>query len=284
MTKSKKGGLSKAADRFNVSRRVTERIIDELLEDLNTPRSLAVWMLYTYGEHDQLVELKVDPLDYCDPLQFRVDYLATELLSKADFLQLGRDPKQVAIDGHFSNEERCKVYNGYFRNLSCHPNYTGDNVWLYNAFTRKIRTVLGRCPEYEEVFDNCSWGPGATTVVKGVDTSHSNKFQHDAGITKDLLHTVSGEFMKCFPAWFIHIAVENDFTLFHGNAVTTVPATYRCVIKRSIRNGPKRRCLMIVRPSTSRVLLPFYQGRWCVRAYRETGLTSLMCLVADMDL
>lgn len=63
----------------------TAHLLYELLTGINTPRSLSVWLLYQAGEHGQLVDLKIDPMHYCDGrfpflqgiVRFRDDYCAT---------------------------------------------------------------------------------------------------------------------------------------------------------------------------------------------------------------
>ena len=91
-----------------VKRDFTPAIIYELLSALDSPRSLAVWMLYSSGEHDQLSQLVIDPKLYSDPSRFRDDYLATSLLSKSNFLRTSFDRRQVALEKFFKSEEQCK--------------------------------------------------------------------------------------------------------------------------------------------------------------------------------
>lgn len=222
MTKSGRNKRLSLANRFTVSSSVTDSSVFQILKGLNTPRSLAVWLLYNSGEHRQLVDLSINPNDYSSPEEFRKDYLATELLSKSTFLNLDIDREAVAVSGHFANESRCKTYNGYFRDLPNHPLYKGDCVYMYHTYTRKIGTILGDCPSFSRLFADCQWGPGATTLTTGSDTSSANKFQLDAGITRDLLDAVFPEFSSEFPGWLIHIATDIDFQLFVGNKVTTV--------------------------------------------------------------
>lgn len=91
-----------------------------LCEGLNTPRSLSVWLLWKYKEHRQLCELSTDPQAYrtCDVSGFRDDYLITEYLRKAQFLETGIDTRQVALDSFAAAEESCKMVNNRIRTLS----------------------------------------------------------------------------------------------------------------------------------------------------------------------
>lgn len=85
-----------------VGARSTKDAIHLFLSAIGSPRAIAVWMLYEYGEHDQLTRLEIDPEWYLpfslratDPLlfairgpfAFRDDYTATKFLSKAEFLK-----------------------------------------------------------------------------------------------------------------------------------------------------------------------------------------------------
>lgn len=80
--------LAKQVRDFRVGESATDSAIFDFLLSLNTPRSLAVWLLYKHGEHQQLVDLEVDPLHYDLAERFRDDYVATSFLSKANFLRL----------------------------------------------------------------------------------------------------------------------------------------------------------------------------------------------------
>lgn len=223
MSKTKDTGrVTPSIGRFRVTQPVTEEAIFHVLEGLNTPRSLTVWLLFKNKEHRQLVDLECHPDSYTDEYKFRDDYAATSLLSKSQFLETGIDVEAAALTSHHESERRCATYNGYFKDVSNHPLFKGDNVWMYNTFTRKMDWILGDAPQLKHVFDCCSWGPGATTLTKGVDTSSANKFQNDSGITYDLLTLLHTSFVEEFPSWFLHIALNQDWIIQNFNHVLTV--------------------------------------------------------------
>jgi len=62
---------------FRVDPAVTAGAICSFLESLDCPRSLAVWMLFREGEHQQLAELQFDPFAYNSVGDLRDAYAAT---------------------------------------------------------------------------------------------------------------------------------------------------------------------------------------------------------------
>jgi len=201
--------------RYSVNRSVTDRTIEHILTGLDSPRSLAVWMLYSNNEHQQLVDLTWSPIAYNSGMCARDSYLATELLSKSKFLNLDVDPEEVAWHGFLDTEAICADTNRRFRDLSRDPLFSGPNVWLLNATRRYVARFLGELPEDSdqhrtsfcptEWFDSCSWGPGTTVRIGGKATNSANKFQRDAGMTKDCYILVSPMFPAACPLWTHHL-------------------------------------------------------------------------------
>ena len=84
---------------------------------LNTPRSLACYILARNKEWRQLVELSVNPIHYVDPVSFLADYQATKLLSKYPFLDTGIDRKAVAKKKFVDADSQCALTNDGFNDL-----------------------------------------------------------------------------------------------------------------------------------------------------------------------
>lgn len=78
---------------------------------LDTPRSLACFVLAKYGEIEQLVNLTCLPQHYVSAHQLRKDRLATDLLRKAEFLDAGLDPEKAAFIKWLSAEASCAALN-----------------------------------------------------------------------------------------------------------------------------------------------------------------------------
>lgn len=214
------------ARRYSVPRSSTTKAVESFLSGIDSPRSLAVWLLYKYQEHEQLVALEIDPSNYQEIGKFRDDYLATSFLSKADFLSLPFNRKEVALGKFTECESKCRQTNARFRNLSLDPQFKGPNVWLLNAVTRKIERILGEF-DPNEWFELCSWGPGSTFHLGGADTSTVNKFQIESGITPELYHLVADLIPVAYPLWGELLSErdergEDRYLITPGNKITTV--------------------------------------------------------------
>lgn len=213
----------KGARHFRAAAEVTSAAVDDFLSALDCPRALTVALLFRNGEHEQLANLEIDPLDYRDAAEFGDAYAATKFLSKFKGLTLGYDLDAVALEKFKKFESLCAQTNSRFRNLALDPLFRGSNVWLHNAVTRKIARILGEF-DGEELVSSANWGPGATTTIKSRDSSSANKFQREAGITKDLYALFPLEVLKeCYPLWASHLS-EIGYPQFQvGNKVVTVP-------------------------------------------------------------
>jgi len=169
--------------------------------------------MFKYEEHDQLVELTIDPSKYICSEKFRDDYLATEFLSKADFLSLDRDRAKVALEKFADAQESCRVTNQRVRD----PRLTGRAFELLFSLKRKISQILGSFNP-DEFLRSPNWGPGATAAIKRRDASAEIKFAREGGITHDLHDLISPVFQGAYPAWDTF-----RFKFQAGSKVTTVP-------------------------------------------------------------
>jgi len=172
----------KGLTKYRVDSKLEARAIEAILQSLDCPRSLAVWLMYKNDEHQQIADLEFVPQHYNSFEEVRDAYAATKLLSKFTGLNLSTDLAEVALQKFQKYEDLCKQSNDRFRSLSDDPNYTGPTVWLHDAIIRKISEVLGEF-DAEEFASSADWGPGASTLIKRKDASSSRKFQREAGIT-----------------------------------------------------------------------------------------------------
>jgi hypothetical protein len=227
MSKTQREGPLKAYLTTRMRRPTTDEFVFAFLSALDTPRSLAVWLLYKNGGHSDLLSLECQPASYNSANRFRDDYLATNLLSKSVFLNTSIDKKKVALEKFFLFEEQCHLTNTRFRNLSLDPQFKGSNVWLLNATRRKIDRILGGFNP-DEFVDSCCWGPGNSTSLTGEEVSAFNKFHSESGITRDLYSLVGSWFSVAYPTWARLFTPEvrpqgHDFHFQVGNKVITVP-------------------------------------------------------------
>lgn len=204
-------------------------------ESLDTPTSLACWLLFEASEFDQLVSKEIEPSHYKDALSFKLDFAAISFCRKHAGLKTSFDTKQRAIDGFILSEEKCAKTNHRFRNLALDPSFTGSNVWLLNATTRKIASILGKY-DPDEFFSNGSWGPGATISITGVDTSPVRKFRYERQITNELYGFISPFLVDEYPMWFPTQDVVEKLERVNASKLLTVPKNAK--IDRTIAIEP----------------------------------------------
>lgn len=201
----------------------TDEFVLNFLEGIDSPRALSIWMTYRYGEHLQLVEFDINPLDYVDKVKFRDDYLATFFLRKAQFLKTGVDLEAVSLEKFKRAETQCQVTNQRFRNLSSNSQYRGLTASVLFSASRKIEKVLGRF-DPDEFVDCANWGPGASASMRSRDTSRPNKFWRDSGTTQECLTFVEPWFAAAYPLWASSV---NRFDVCRGSSILYVPKDAR---------------------------------------------------------
>lgn len=161
-----------------------------ILEELNTPKSLAVaiQLRYAFRKGCKLVEknallqsalsTRFDPFDYSlyvtaydlKALADRVsrDYQATKLLSKIDW-NLGVDRQETALRRFLAAEERCRETNFRFSvsglsRASQHPIHARFAEICFRAKS-KIRRILGSF-DLDRAIDLSGYGPGVTLEAR----------------------------------------------------------------------------------------------------------------------
>ena len=208
---------------YRVAEGFESSVCEEYLSSLDCPRALAVWLLFSNGEHEQLAKLEINPLNYSNMAEFRDAYAATKFLSKYKGLTLSYDLDEVAMAKFREFEILCGQTNHRFRNLQLDPKFSGRAVWLHSAVIRKIESILGDFKS-EELFSQPDWGPGASTLIKRKDASPARKFQYETGITRDLNDLLPLSLLKAvYPLWGKHLDEVGYPTFQVGNKVITVP-------------------------------------------------------------
>lgn len=202
-------------------------VIMALCEAIDTPRSLAVSILFRSGEHRQLVDLGFDPLHYRHDVlvdssaKFRNDYLATEFLSKAKFLNTGYDVRARSILDFHAYEAKCRATNERFRQCSAggFPPAIGEVLCLAS---RKIAGLVGPQFDVRVLFDHGSFGPGATTLLSRAEAYTDNKVL-DLSVTPRALKYVNLD-LGTSKVWndICRDARVSEIRYVRGNKVTTV--------------------------------------------------------------
>lgn len=145
-------------------------MVFRLLTDLNTPRSLAVYLMAKHSEWDQLTAMDIDPRNYLDTVngakKFAHDFQATELLRKCSDLEIPGVDKEGNARNSWEAAERknCLTNIRLLPWLSGYPSelepLQAARIWKFIQHCRKdIRRVLGRVPDFLPMF---RYGPGTT--------------------------------------------------------------------------------------------------------------------------
>lgn len=202
------------------------RVIDQIMVDLDTPRSLMVKVLIDHEEWDQVLRLKTDPALYCDAESYYLDAVATDLLRKCLDMP-GSDPEarsRVAVSAFYTAERQCKVTNDRFESYLNNGPFEDPNevriADILQDVKRFIAKVLGPLPR--ELTGR--HGPGATYGDKGERTTIPDKMSSRPTVTQ-----AARIFIDPFwsgTAWFRALAEyqpdnSNPLTV-RGNRFTTV--------------------------------------------------------------
>lgn len=187
------GDPPKSSERKIAAKDQTSDLLRLLLSGLNSPRALAVWMLYESGEHRQLVDLPFDSSWYNDlalprlfsckyrgPKALRQDYLATSILSKAEFLELNVKKSDVALEKFRAAENKCAQTNRRLANMSGILPHAAI-LPIIEMASRKIDTWLGNF-DPNEYLEACRHSGGATVSTPRHEATIARKFS-DHSIT-----------------------------------------------------------------------------------------------------
>lgn len=214
----------------------------DLLEQLSCPRSLTVAILLRYGQHEDILAISADPLNYADRDSFFRAYQATKLLSKASWLPTTIDKKAVAVSAFLSAERDCEKTNDLFRSVMAGTaNFANPGVKRSLSIARrKVHHILRGVSEYA-FLDHCGFGPGADLGTRSGFTSAYDKLQASGQVTRqcskylDFLaqntSLCTGEF-----SWDIETRSINTERVL-GNRITFVPKNSKT--DRSIAVEPR---------------------------------------------
>lgn len=226
----RKHSMSKVSNRLTA-----ENYAKRFLEALDTPKSLACYMLLTYGEHDQLVDLAANPSDYLDAGAFFKDYQAVKLLSKYSKLTLTADPTVNAYRTFLEAEAQCGKVNDRLMSgsgVTIHDRSTADPI-LFRA-QQKISQILGPLPSFSAL--RFEFGPGAAYGVRK-ETSVYNKVSSVPECTFAML-PILGDLIRECPGWFGNEPFP--VTLREGSELALVPKnakTHRSICIEPLLNG-----------------------------------------------
>lgn len=201
-----------------------------LLESLDSPVSLSIAIQLRNGEWGDLVARGINsslqPLDYLTADAFRIDYLATCLLQKVEFITIpGVDKKQVALAKWHDCERACSVTNTRLEREGSMP----EPVWqAIRLAKRKISRLLGAF-RWEEAHALAGFGKGGTTRIPRREANTANKTWGLLHVGSQYLDRASHSFREVIHLNQSAVAPQKEGAPNAGiipvdwNKVTTVP-------------------------------------------------------------
>jgi hypothetical protein len=172
---------------------------------------------------------------YIDLINFRFEYGRSDytdllyarqihaLFQKQEWMDLGLNPKGVAEKKFWEMEKRCSETNA---NLEA-GRLTADAWRVITLARSKIQRILGRVPEFEKL--KISFGPGATTNVKGRVASPRAKLNARLACSRELLPVV-GRLLAEVPYWTWSQTFRRNRSLGVGRYHPVGPPTFETLL------------------------------------------------------
>lgn len=150
------------------------QILKKVCREIDTPRSLAVFLLATHHEYKQLLTLDINPHNYDSPSAFADDYLVTEMLKKSKAIDAGFDQLGNAYSKWLDAEKQCLETNDRIMSfLDGQVSPTNPKVLKILARARcLVHDILGPLTRrtLSKIEENFDFGPGVTTGCSGAIT------------------------------------------------------------------------------------------------------------------
>ncbi len=219
-----------------ISAKEGQELIRSYLEALDSPLSLGIWLLFSHGEHRQLVEFAVDPANYLEVVilgckskyDFRDDYAASKFLSKCSGLSTSINTKEVALDSARKAESLCYSTNKRLiaesEARAVMPDVVNRNFF---RMTSKIASILGDLPSS---FEDVGWSSGRTSSSWGEEISSVYKYTSQLDVTLSA-RSKAQTLLRDSPIWGAAAlngdgpvsVLQSAFTTVKGNNMITVP-------------------------------------------------------------
>lgn len=210
------------------SKRCVRRLVKQHLRELNTPRSLAIWMILdhadkTGGNDDDFQQLSLDPMWFNSPEDYIEFSYPFDLCRKSEILNYSSSPTQVAAERFLEAERMCESTN---RKLQLSRDPTGRLGELVHSVRKNISELLPTIDrEFLDAFvEEGGWGSGSTSSCKGSRVDFYSKLVSHQHATLALLPVAKSLSQE--------ILGMGDVTVADHNTVAFVPKdakTDRCV-------------------------------------------------------
>ena len=169
-------------------------------EEVDSPTSLALWLMLKHKEYIQYTSYSMNPLSYNNPYKFKLDYQCAKMFSKAEFFPNVIDTKKEAMKKFIDCEMKCKsvnddiIHNGFSSRLGT----SAVNNIIHIAM-RKISDCLGDAPSLHDL--HCHFGPGLNVGLHNDETSLFHKLTRRPSVTKRLSAKLISSHLSTHPAW-----------------------------------------------------------------------------------
>lgn len=159
-------------------------VVEQILVDLDTPRSLTVMVLINHEEWDQLANLRADPAHYPDADSYFRAAASTELLRKCQDIDTTVDRTENALRGWLQSERDCCQTNLKLKPFLENGPFEDPRDLVWADFLADVKgwitTVLGKFPDMVDG----RFGPGATFGDRGGRTTVCHKMSSRPTVTQ----------------------------------------------------------------------------------------------------
>lgn len=185
-----------------------------LCKTIDSPRSLAVYLLLKGGEWQQYLDLPWDQKHYECPQRFAEDRLVTEILRKSRDMPIGEDLEAKAVASFYEAEDCNRRTNVRLEQTAAcdHP------LWWRKACL-EIDRILGPLDRkaLNKIEQSCKHGAGGAVGVRAEGLVPSDKFDAIPSVTEKLVPFVPSIMEETWREYRPHHDVVQ------GNEFFTVP-------------------------------------------------------------
>lgn len=187
--------------RISDSSEFVREVAVRLYESLDTPKSLACYILLKNNEWEQLLGMAIDPFHYLDrdASRFADDYQAISFLKKYPGFDTGVDPEAAAWEKFQAAERQCRDANSRLRQCRSSGVYPSGMAGILHRSAEKIYHWLGRLTASAWA-EKCRFGPGSDDLTKGRRISVYNKLHSGFSVTADFQDGARG-LVQSHPRW-----------------------------------------------------------------------------------
>lgn len=218
---------------LDLQRRSSDAALDvanSIFVGLDTPFSLRLSLCLRYGDCKALIESDLDFKRYTNVDEFRIDYIAKNLLSKYPYFDLGLDRSAVALQKFLDSEKSCSEADLRLLDLRRGRIKFSDPVFTIVSMARqKIARLLGPF-NWDQAEQYFGFGPGACIGLSSKFGDSYYKFGLNEPTTTAGNADLAALSILRVPAW-LNGPASNTYgpdpwkrlKIVPGNSITTVP-------------------------------------------------------------